>query len=95
MVRYISLLRFSEQGIAAIKNSTDRAKAFRTATDAAGVRLVGQFWTIGSYDGVLILEADSEKKVLACLANLASTGAVRPETMQAFTAEEFAEIVGS
>ena len=48
----------------------------------------------GAYDGVLILNADSEIKVLHCLAELAATGNVRPETLQAFDAGQFNAIVG-
>ena len=57
--------------------------------------MVGQYWTMGAYDGVLILEAESERKILHYLAELSATGAVRPETMRAFDAAEFNEIVES
>ena len=50
---------------------------------------------MGGYDGVLVLEADSERKILHYLSELSATGAVRPETMRAFDADEFNEIVGS
>jgi uncharacterized protein with GYD domain len=49
---------------------------------------------LGACDGVLILSADSEQKVLRCLSKLASQGKVRTETMQAFIDKEFDEIVG-
>ena len=50
---------------------------------------------MGAYDGVLILEADSEKKILHYLSELSAIGSVKPETMRAFDADEFNEIVGS
>lgn len=94
MVKYIGLLRFTEEGARAIKDSTRRAQAFNDALSGTEVRIVGQYWTIGHYDGVIILEADSGKKVLHCLSKLVASGAVRSETMQAFEAEEFDKIVG-
>ena len=95
MVRYVSLLRFTDKGSAAIKDSTQRAESFNLALAGTGVHIVGQYWTMGAYDGVLILEADSEKKILHYLAELSATGAVQPETMRAFDADEFNEIVDS
>jgi uncharacterized protein with GYD domain len=95
MVRYVSLLRFTEKGSAGIKDSTQRAESFNLALAGTGVDIVGQYWTMGSYDGVLILEAASEEKILHYLAALSATGAVQPETMRAFDADEFNEIVES
>lgn len=93
MARYISLLRFTEQGAKTLKKSTNRAHAFDKVAAQAGVKIEGQYWTVGPYDGVLILSADSEQKVLRCLSQLASQGNVRTETLQAFIDKEFDEIV--
>jgi uncharacterized protein with GYD domain len=94
MARYISLLRFTEQGAKNLKKSTNRAHTFDKIAAKAGVKIEGQYWTLGAYDGVLILDADSEQKVLRCLSQLASQGNVRSETMQTFIDKEFDEIVG-
>jgi uncharacterized protein with GYD domain len=94
MARYISLLRFTEQGAKNLKKSTNRAHTFDKIAAQAGVKIEGQYWTLGAYDGVLILDADSEQKVLRCLSQLASQGNVRSETMQTFIDKEFDEIVG-
>ena len=94
MTRYLSLLRFTDQGGRAIKKSTTRAAAFRKAAEKAGVKVEAQYWTVGAYDGAIILSADDAKKVLRCLADLAAAGNVRTATLQAFDAEEFDAIVG-
>jgi len=95
MARYISLLRFTEQGAKDLKASTNRAHTFDKIAAQAGVKIEGQYWTLGAYDGVLILNADSEQKVLQCLSKLASQGNVRTETMQALIDKEFEAIAGS
>ena len=92
MPRFISLLRFTEQGVKAIAKSTSRAKAFQESAAKAGVRVVGQYWTIGGYDGVLILEADSDQAALRLLTELAAQGNVRTETLPALAAAEFEAI---
>jgi len=94
MATYISLLRFTEQGAKRLKRSIERAHSFGKAAAKAGVKIEGQYWTLGAHDGVLILSADSEEKALHCLAELAAQGNVRTETMQAFTDKGFREIVG-
>jgi uncharacterized protein with GYD domain len=93
MPRYISLLRFAEQGAKNITKSTQRAHDFDKAAAKAGVTIDGHYWTLGGYDGVVILSAESEEKVLKCLAELTAKGNVRPETMSALTDKEFDKIV--
>ena len=93
MARYISLLRFTDQGAHALKKSANRALAFRKAAAKTGITVEAQLWTAGSCDGLLILSGDQEK-VLRCLAGLSALGNVRTETLQAFDAKEFKAIVG-
>ena len=95
MAKYISLLRFTEKGARDLKKSTSRAHDFDKIAAQAGVKIEGQYWMLGTYDGVLIISADSEHKALKCLSQLASQGNVRTETMQAFIDKEFDEIIGS
>jgi uncharacterized protein with GYD domain len=93
MCRYITLLKFTEKGSAQIQESTSRAHAFDELAAKSGVKVEGQFWTIGHYDGVLVLTAESEAKILHLLAMLAARGNVRTETLQAFTDKEFDAIL--
>ena len=94
MKRYVALLNFTEKGAKEIKKSTARAHAFDKLAEKSGVTVVGQYWTIGQYDGVLILSASDETKVLHLLTSLAALGNVRTQTLQAFEDKEFDRIVG-
>ena len=89
MPRYIALLKFTEQGAKDLKRSTSRAHAFDKLAAKSGVKVDGQYWTLGRFDGVLVLSAANETKILHLLAQLASLGKVRTETMQAFSDSEF------
>jgi uncharacterized protein with GYD domain len=93
MPRYISLLKFTEQGVKAIKKSTSRAHDFNAAATKAGVKVEGEYWTVGRFDGVLILNGPNEQTVLRVLADLAALGNVRTQTLQAFTDQEFDAMV--
>jgi uncharacterized protein with GYD domain len=90
--RYLTLLRFTEQGAKSLEKSTSRAATFREAATKAGVRVEAQYWTTGAYDGVIIVSAEDETKALHCLAALAVAGNVRTETLKAFDASEFTVI---
>lgn len=93
MARYISLLRFTEQGARKIRDSAARALAFKQDAEKLGVTVETQLWTAGRCDGVVILSGD-EKLILRCLTQLASAGNVRTETLQAFNADELKAIAG-
>jgi uncharacterized protein with GYD domain len=92
MVRYLTLLRFTEQGLKGLKKSTTRATDFRAAAIKTGTNVEAQYWTTGAYDGVLIFSAPDEMTALRCLAALAAAGNVTTETLRALNAEEFDSI---
>ena len=94
MARYVSLLRFTPQGVRNLRQSPARAAAFRKAAASAGVKVEAQLWTTGAYDGILSLNAPDEAKALNAIARLARLGNVSTQTLQAFDAKEFATIVG-
>ncbi len=93
MHRYIALIRFTDQGAKDIAQSTQRAEIFDAAAKEAGVTIEGQYWTVGSYDGVLIIRSDREGKVLRCLAELVADGNVRTQMLKAFDSAEFKSIL--
>jgi uncharacterized protein with GYD domain len=94
MPRYVSLLRFTPQGVRNLKQSPARAAAFRKAAEKADVKVEAQLWTTGAHDGILILNAASETKALRAIAKLVGGGNVSTQTLQAFDDKEFAAIVG-
>ncbi len=93
MARYVTLIRFTDQGARGMKKSTARALAFKRAAEKSGVTVETQLWTVGACDGVLILSGE-EKKALRCLTQLAALGNIRTQTMRAFDAGEFKAITG-
>ncbi len=91
---YITLITYTDQGVRSLKQSPQRAQAFRQSAESAGLKVLAQLWTVGAYDGLLILEGDSEEKVLGSLGHLASLGNVRTQSLRAFDADGFAGLVG-
>ena len=94
MVRYITLLNFTDQGIRNVKQSVDRAKAFKATVEKFKGSVKEIYWTQGQYDVVAIIETPDEESGMALLLSLGSLGNVRSQTLRAFSAEEMGRIIG-
>jgi uncharacterized protein with GYD domain len=95
MPNYIALLKWTEQGVANIKDSPDRLDAGRKAFKKLGVKLKDTYLTMGPYDLVIILEAPDDATYARALLSLAAQGNVQTETLKAFTEAEYRKIIGS
>ena len=95
MATFIALLDYTDQGVKNLRDSPQRADAFNEYAETAGVRVVGQYWTIGSHDGVLILEAPSDEAAASVLLHLAASGNVRTTTLRAYQWPEAQALLGS
>ena len=93
MATYVLLLKFTDQGIHNIKETRKRAEGFRAIAEKAGAKVKEVYWTLGQYDGLLILEASDEATAAALGLNLGSLGNVRSETLRAFSADEISGVL--
>jgi uncharacterized protein with GYD domain len=93
MALFISLLSETQYGEENIYDSVVRAERFKERAELSGVKIVAQYWTMGNYDGVLILEAPDAASVSALLHRLCAGGAVRTHTLHAFGADEMRQIL--
>jgi uncharacterized protein with GYD domain len=94
MVRYLSMINFTVQGIQGIKNSPARASSFASQVEQAGGRVVSQYWSLGDADGCFVFEAPSEHIATQLLLRLEQQGNVRTKSLRVFDANEFGGIVG-
>ena len=95
MATFIVLLDFTDQGIRNLKDSPQRADAFNEFAEKRGAQIVAQYWTIGSHDGVFIMEAPSEEVAASVLLHLGEGGNVRTTTLRAFDWAEAQELIGA
>jgi uncharacterized protein with GYD domain len=93
MATYIILMRFTDQGIKAVKDAPKRIDAAIKRFEAMGGKVIGFYATMGEYDYVAIGEAPNDAVGMTFLLGLGVAGYVRTTTLKAFTKEEFAEIV--
>lgn len=88
MATFITTIKFTQQGIKGIDESTKRAAALKATAKKMGVKVTDIFWTLGDYDGLLILEASDDVTVASLLLHLGAMGNVHTSTVRAFTAAE-------
>lgn len=93
MPAYITLYKFTSQGLANIKGSPERIKQAKAAIEKMGGRAIGVWVTMGEYDLVAIGEAPDDQTMAAFVLATAGLGNVTTQTMRAFSEEEFAQIV--
>jgi uncharacterized protein with GYD domain len=95
MPTYITLLRWTQQGIQNIKESPARLDQAKEAIKAAGGELKAFYLTMGQYDGVAISEAPNDESYARTLLAIGSAGAVRTETLWAFPEEDYRTIIAA
>ena len=94
MATFITTLHFTEQGLKAVRDTCNRAAAFKTAAEKLGIKVTGQYWTLGAFDGVIVFEAPDEATATAAMLHLSSLDNLRTQTARAFDATEMQKILG-
>jgi uncharacterized protein with GYD domain len=93
MATFVTTFKFTQQGMANIKDTCKRAEAFKAAAKKLGVKVTDQFWTFGPFDGLLVFEAPDEETVTAVMLRLGALGNVQTQTARAFKAAEMEQIL--
>src|SRR5450631_3417880 len=90
---FITTIKFTQQGIKSIDETTKRAAALKAAGKKMGVKVTDIYWTLGDHDGVLIFDAPDDEAATTFLLHIGSQGNVHTTTVRAFTAAEMDKIL--
>jgi uncharacterized protein with GYD domain len=93
MARYVILINWTNQGVQAAKDTTQRAEQAIQVIEQMGGRMETLLWTLGRYDIVGIIEAPDDETAAAIGLRTAQPGAIRTELLRAFDAEEMGRIL--
>ena len=93
MPTYVTLMKWTEQGIKDVNSTVDRSEQARQAIQQMGGRMSTIYWTQGAYDVVAIADFPDEETATAFLLSLGKLGNLRSETLRAFSAEEMRRIL--
>ena len=94
MATFISLYNFTDQGIKNVKESPKRAEAVKAMAAKMGVTIKDIYWTVGSYDMVVVRDGP-EDAVTSLLLKVGSLGDIRSQTLRAYSASEFGKLVAN
>ena len=94
MPHFVNLIRYTQQGIAKIKESPARLEAAKRTAEKAGGRIHAWYLTMGQYDAVIISEFPNDEAVAKFALSVGALGNVTTETLRAFTEGEYRNIIG-
>ena len=93
MPRYVSLIDWTQQGVANFKDTVDRYEAAEQQFEQLGVRFTDVYWTLGEHDIVVVVEAPDDETATAALLAVSAQGNIRTKTMRAFSRDEMRAVI--
>jgi uncharacterized protein with GYD domain len=93
MPTYISLVQFTDKGIQAAKQTTERVGDWAAKVQSMGVSVKEMYWTLGQYDQVCVFDAPDDETAASVLLAADLLGNIRTQTMRAFTTSEMDKIL--
>ena len=93
MATYISLVQFTDKGIQAAKETTQRVADWASKAESMGVTIKQMYWTLGQYDQVCVFDAPDDETAASVLLAADMLGNIRTQTLRAFTASEMEKIL--
>jgi uncharacterized protein with GYD domain len=95
MATYLVLSKYTQQGMAKIKESPARIDAARQLAQSMGAELKAWYLVMGRYDFVTLWDAPNDETMAKLLLSIGSLGNVTTETLRAIPEDEFRRIVAA
>ena len=95
MATYIILINWTQKGIESVKDSPKRLDTAKKVFQAAGSEIKEFYLVTGRYDMVVIAEAPDPETVATLALTIGAAGAIRTETLQAFSEEAYRKIIAA
>jgi uncharacterized protein with GYD domain len=94
MPKYLALFSYEAEAKAAmIETPIDREAPVRAVLESVGASLECLYWMFGAHDGVAVVDAPDSITMAGISAAISSTGTIRSETHELFTAEDVRRIL--
>jgi uncharacterized protein with GYD domain len=95
MPHFVTLVRYTHQGISHIQESPSRLDAAKKAAEAVGGKIHAWYLTMGHYDAVLVSEFPSDEACAKFTLSSAALGNISTQTLKAFPEADYRKICGS
>ena len=93
MPTFEMLTNLTSEGVKTLKSHPGRVAEVNREVEALGARVVAQYATLGQYDFVTIIEAESEEVMAKVSVEMGSRGTMSSQTLAALPAERLAEVL--
>jgi uncharacterized protein with GYD domain len=93
MPTYISLVEYTGEGIANMKESPERLDSAKDVVESMGGEFHEFYLTMGQYDAVAVMEMPDAESATQALITIAGAGAVKTETLRAFPEAEYEDLI--
>ena len=94
MPTYITLARFTQNGIERIKEGPARLDEAKKEFESLGARIKEFYLVMGEYDMVVVVEAPDDETVAKLALSIGARGTSRTLTLRAFSESDYRKIVG-
>ena len=93
MPTYMTLIRYTQQGIESIKDSPARLDTAKDLYKSLGAEIKSFYLTMGRYDVIVVSEAPDDETATKLVLTIGSAGAIRTETFRIFTEDEYRKLI--
>jgi len=95
MPTYVTLARYTDQGIKRIRDAPARVDAIKKLVADHGGEIKAFYLTLGEYDMVAVIDAPNDTVVATLLLTIGADGNTRTTSFRAYSEDEFRRIVES
>ena len=95
MATFITLIDYTDRGMANIADTPQRATVFEETARKADVTIKQIYWTMGGHDGVVVFEAANDAAAASLMLGIARLGNVKTHTMRAFDRSEMEAVLAA
>ena len=93
MSTYVTLWKYTRDGLMDMKNTPDRCEVVKKIINEAGGKLLSIYGLIGEYDVITLMEMPDEKVAASTILKICSKGRITAQTMTALSIDDFIKIV--
>ncbi|HET9545051.1 MAG TPA: GYD domain-containing protein [Gaiellaceae bacterium] len=95
MPTYIMLSKLSEQGLQTLRANPERLKEVNKDVEELGARVLHQWFVLGPYDFVNIVEADDAKAIARVSIAISARGSTELESFELIEVDELVNVLSA
>ncbi|MFP4655183.1 MAG: GYD domain-containing protein [Methanohalobium sp.] len=89
MTKYVIISQLTDDGARTLKNNPERIKEVNEELKEIGVDVLEQYFVLGDFDFLNIVDAEDENAVSKAVVELASRGSIKTKTYTAIPINKF------